>query len=64
LLGRKVSIRYRLHDDPQHPFSEAVGVVMSVERSERGDLVTILNRHGQKVVVCSTDVAARKTFPS
>ena len=64
LLGKKVSIRFRLHDDPGHPFSEAIGVVMSVGPSERGEQVKILTRKGTEVVVDAADVLARKTFPS
>ena len=63
LLGKKVSIRYRLHDDPQHRFSEAIGVVMAVEDSERGERVTIMTRRGGEVVVHGEDVLASKTFP-
>ena len=64
LLGRKISIRYRLQSDPHHQFSEAVGVVMGVETSERGELVRILNKRGEQVVVATADVVARKTFPT
>ena len=62
LLGRKVSIRFRLHDDPEHPFSEAVGVVMSVVDSERGEQIKILTRRSDEVVVAAEDVLAQKTF--
>jgi hypothetical protein len=62
LLGQKVSIRYRLHDDPRHPFSEAIGVVMSVEGSESTERVTIMTRKGTEVVIAAEDVLARKTF--
>ena len=64
LLGRKISIRYRLHGDPSHPFSEAIGVVMAVGAAERGEQVKILTRRGDEVVVDAVDVVARKTFPS
>ena len=63
LLGRKVSIRYRLHGDPQHPFSEAIGVVMSVADSDQGEQITIVTRRGDEVVVGVQDVLAQKTFP-
>lgn len=63
LLGRKVSIRYRLHGDPDHPFSEAIGVVMSVEPSDQGEQITIVTRKGAELVVGAGDVLARKTFP-
>ena len=63
LLGKKVSIRFRLHGDPQHSFSEAIGVVMAIDPSERADRITILTRRGEEVVVDASDVLARKTFP-
>ena len=63
LLGKKVSIRYRLHGDPDHPFSEAIGVVMSVADSDRGERITIVTRRGAEVVVGAEDVLAQKTFP-
>jgi hypothetical protein len=56
LLGRKVSIRYRLHDDPDHPFSEAIGVVMAVTEGD----VSILNRKGTVAVVPINDILATK----
>lgn len=62
LLGQKVSIRYRLHDDPRHPFSEAIGVVMSVEGSEPTERVKIMTRKGVEVTIAAEDVLARKTF--
>ncbi|MBW3594319.1 MAG: hypothetical protein KY391_01980 [Actinobacteria bacterium] len=64
LLGRKVSVRYRLHGDPRHQFSEAIGVVMGIETSERGELIKILTRRGEQVVVNADDIVARKTFPT
>ncbi len=64
LLGRKVSVRYKLRDDPRHQFSEVVGVVMGIQDSERGELITILNRQAEQVVVASKDVVARKMFPT
>ena len=60
LLGRKVSVRYRLHDDPAHPFSEAIGVVMSVE----DDIVSIVNKRGETRSFPIADVLASKVFPS
>jgi hypothetical protein len=60
-LGRKVSIRYRLHDDPDHPFSEAIGVVMAIHDDDaRIDLVS---RRGELVSVAIDDILAAKVFP-
>ena len=64
LLGRKVSIRFRLHGESRHPFSEAVGVVMAVEPVDGDERIKILTRRGDQVVVAASDVLARKTFPA
>ena len=64
LLGRKISIRYRLHDDPEHPFSEAIGVVSAVEQDERGASISILTRRGATVDVADSDILAVKEFPA
>ena len=64
LLGRKISIRYRLHGDPEHPFSEAIGVVSSVEQNERGSSITIVTRRGASIEVATDDVLALKEFPA
>ena len=61
-LGRKVSIRFRLHDDAGHRFSEAIGVVMKVADSERGERVTLVTKRGETVEVSSDDVLAAKAF--
>jgi ribosome maturation factor RimP len=58
-LGRKISIRFRLHDDPEHPFSEAVGVVASVGDDE----LMLTKRTGESVVVSTSDILAAKVFP-
>jgi hypothetical protein len=63
LLGRKVSIRYRLESDPQHPVSEAIGIVMSVKPDESGAAsVTIVNRRGEEVTISIEDVLAGKAW--
>jgi ribosome maturation factor RimP len=63
-LGRRVSLRYRLHDDPAHPFSEAIGVVMAVEEDEAGHpSVVILTKKSKRRVVPIDDVLAGKLFP-
>ena len=62
-LGRKVSIRYRLHGD-DHPFSEAIGVVASVAEDESGaQTVTILTRDGSSKHLVADDIVAAKLFP-
>ena len=63
-LGRKISIRYKLHDDPAHGFSEAIGVVQSVRPNDAGVAeLGILTRQGQTRYVPVADVLAAKLFP-
>ena len=63
-LGRKVSLRYRLHDDPAHPFSEAIGVVMSVEEQSGRPHVVILTKKSERRAIPIDDVIAGKLLPS
>ncbi|MGH2787573.1 MAG: hypothetical protein ACRDJV_06640 [Actinomycetota bacterium] len=63
LLGTKVSLRFRLHDDPSHPFSEAVGMVQSVRLGDDGTTrLTVVNRRGQVSSVALEDILAAKAF--
>ena len=63
-LGRKISIRFKLHDDPAHGFSEAIGVVQSVRPNASGVVeLGILTRHGDTRYVPVEDVLAAKLFP-
>ena len=59
LLGAKVSIRYVLHGDPDHPFSEAVGVVMAVDQDNQR--VVLMTKRGE-VAVDTRDLLATKVF--
>ena len=61
-LGRKVSLRYKI-DDPDHPFSEAIGVVASVATEGDAQVVTILTRAGGSKNILSRDIVAAKIFP-
>lgn len=63
-LGRKVSIRYRIHDDAAHPFSEAIGMIQSVDTDADGDeVMEIVNRRGEVSTVPIKDIEAAKLFP-
>ena len=63
-LGRKVSLRYRLRDDPAHPFSEAIGLVQAVEADESDTLsLKIVDRKGGIKQIAVDDVLAAKIFP-
>lgn len=62
LLGRKISMRFHLHDDGA-PFSEAIGVVVGVTQDPSGASVRILNKRGEETKVAIADVIAGKVFP-
>ncbi|MGH2820813.1 MAG: hypothetical protein ACRDJ5_09180 [Actinomycetota bacterium] len=62
-MGRKVSLRYALHGDPQHPFSEAIGVLQTVGPADGGDCLTIVDRGGDTKRIPVDDVLAAKLFP-
>ena len=49
-----------LHDDPAHPFSEAIGMVASVEGDEWAADVRVINRRGVATRFSSADVVAAK----
>src|SRR5688500_15832362 len=63
LLGRKISIRYALAGDPEHPFSEAIGVISGVSDGE-GPTISIMKRDGETVEVRAADVLQGKVFPT
>ena len=62
LLGRKISIRYALAGDPEHPFSEAIGVISGVSDSDP-PTITILARDGERKEIRASDILAGKVFP-
>jgi ribosome maturation factor RimP len=62
-LGRKVSIRFRLEGDPQHEFSEAIGVIQSVTDTDGGQRIEIVKRRGQVVSVPAPHILAAKMWP-
>ena len=63
LIGRKVSIRYALRGDPEHPFSEAIGMVASVEDADEGSTIVIFTKRGKRLAIRAGDVLAAKVFP-
>ena len=62
LLGRKVSMRFHLHDGGA-PFSEAIGVVVGIDGDGGRANVRILNKRGEETKVAIADVIAGKVFP-
>ena len=63
LLGTKVSLRFRLHGDESHPFSEAIGMVQSVAVDDDGNsLLTVVNRRGEASSMALDDILAAKSL--
>ena len=62
LLGRKISIRYALSGDPEHPFSEAIGVISDVSDDD-DPAITILGRDGRQTELSAMSVLTGKVFP-
>ena len=63
LLGRKVSLRYRLPAPSETPFSEAIGVVAAVTDEGSGTAISVLSKRGETNVVPLADIEAAKVFP-
>ena len=63
LIGRRVSLRYALRGDPDHPFSEAIGVIGSVEGDGPGASITLFTKKGERLTLRAADVLAAKAFP-
>jgi hypothetical protein len=62
-IGRKASMRLRNPGDPTHPFTEAVGVVQSVERYEDGAFrLKLITRRGEARWAAIVDILAAKIF--
>jgi hypothetical protein len=61
VLGRKVSLRYALPDDPEFSSSELVGVLMSVDANHH---ITVVDRRGSARDVPIASIQALKVFPS
>lgn len=61
-LGRKVTIRYALAGDPEHPFSEAIGVISGVSEGDP-PTISILGRDGKTKEIAAASVLQGKVFP-
>ncbi len=62
-IGRKASMRLRNPGDPTHPFTEAVGVIQSVERDEDGAFrLKLITRRGEARAAAIVDILAAKIF--
>lgn len=63
LLGRKVSIRYRLYGEGTgDASSEAIGVVMAVSEASGRSVVKIVTKRGETREVPVADVVAGKVW--
>lgn len=64
LLGRKVSVRYKLPADAGSvSFSEAVGVVMNVGAAGARQVVKVVTKRGDVRTFPVGDVVAGKVWP-
>jgi hypothetical protein len=63
LLGRKVSVRYAIYDDPEHRVTEAIGMVASVTGEGTDTTISLVNRRGESVSFPLQHLIAGKAFP-
>jgi hypothetical protein len=63
LLGRKVSVRYVIYDDPEHRVTEAIGMVASVTGEGTDTTISLVNRRGESVSFPLQHLIAGKAFP-
>ena len=63
LLGRKVSVRYSIYDDPEHRVTEAIGMVSAVTEDESGATISLVDRRGETISFPLRHLAAGKAFP-
>jgi hypothetical protein len=62
-IGRKTSMRLRHHGDPAHPFTEAIGVVQSVDADRDGTVrLKLITRRGELKTTAIADILAAKVF--
>jgi len=63
-LGEKISVLFRIEGDPDHPYSEVVGLLQRVAVSESGArTLAVCRRDGSVVEVAETDVIRLKFVP-
>ena len=63
LLGRKVSVRYAIYDDPEHRVTEAIGMVASVSGDDSSATVTLVNKRAERIEFPLKELIAGKVFP-
>jgi len=63
-LGEKISILFRIEGDPDHPYSEVVGLLQRVAVNEAGArTLAVCRRDGSVVEVAEADVIRLKFIP-
>ena len=63
-LGEKLSILFRIEGDPEHPYSEVVGLLQRVTVDETGArTLAVCRRDGSVVEVAEADVIRLKFIP-
>jgi hypothetical protein len=63
-LGEKLSILFRIEGDPDHPYSEVVGLLQRVAGNEAGArTLAVCRRDGSVVEVAEADVIRLKFIP-
>ncbi len=63
-LGEKISILFRIEGDPDHPYSEVVGLLQRVAVDEAGArMLAVCRRDGSVVEVAEADVIRLKFIP-
>lgn len=59
-IGVRVSLQFRIHDDPSYPFSEAVGVLQGIDHGTDDVVYRIVRRNGEVVEVKDDDIVKLK----
>ena len=63
-LGEKLSILFRIEGDPDHPYSEVVGLLQRVAVDQAGArTLAVCRRDGSVVEVAEADVIRMKFIP-
>ncbi|MBW3588462.1 MAG: hypothetical protein KY429_03495 [Actinobacteria bacterium] len=64
LIGRKLTLLFKIEGDSEHPFSEAVGLLQRVVSTDSGSELYILKRNGEIVVVAESAIVSYKVIPT
>ncbi len=63
-LGEKLSILFRIEGDPEHPYSEVVGLLQRVSTGgDGGRVLHVCRRDGSVTAVAEADVVRLKFVP-